>query len=140
AGAKDPKTTFVVTNAYRAGDDRPTILRTTDLGKTWQSIVGQGIPPNDPVEVVRQDPVNANLLYAGTHFGLFASLDGGGRWVRMGDLPNVRVDDLQIHPRTGDLVIATHGRSIYVLDDARAYREPSPEILAKPAHLFPVAP
>ena len=71
------------------------------------------------MEVVREDPVNSNLLYAGTHFGLFASFDGGGHWLRVGDLPNVRVDDLQIHPRTADLVIATHGRSIDILDDTR---------------------
>jgi photosystem II stability/assembly factor-like uncharacterized protein len=139
-GTKDAKVALVATNAYRTGDDRPMILRTADLGKTWQNIVGQGLPPNDPVEVVRQDPVNPNLLYAGTHFGLFASLDGGGHWLRVGDLPNVRVDDLQIHPRTADLVIATHGRSLYILDDTRPLRELTPEIMAKPAHLFSIAP
>ena len=139
-GAKDAKVAYLVTNAYRRGDDRPTILRTADLGKTWRSVVGEGIPPNDPVEVAREDPVNPNLLYAGTHFGLFASIDQGARWVRIGDLPNVRVDDLQIHPRSADLVIGTHGRSIEILDDTRAFRELTPEIMAKPAHLFTVAP
>ena len=139
-GAKDPKVAYVVTNAYRNGDDRPFILRTADMGQTWQSVVGQGIPSNDPVEVVREDPVNSNLLYAGTHFGLFASFDGGGHWLRVGDLPNVRVDDLQIHPRTADLVIATHGRSIDILDDTRPFRELTPEVVAKPAHLFTIAP
>ena len=139
-GAKDSKVAYLVTNAYRSRDDRPTILRTADLGKTWQSVVGAGLPPNDPVEVVREDPVNSNLLYAGTHFGLFVSLDQGARWVRIGALPNVRVDDLQIHPRTSDLAIATHGRSIYILDDTRAFRELTPEIMAKPAHLFTVEP
>ena len=139
-GAKDPKVAYVATNAYRAGDDRPMILRTADLGKSWQGVVGQGISPNDPVEVVREDPVNPHLLYAGTHFGLFASFDDGSRWLRVGKLPNVRVDDLQIHPRTADLVIATHGRSIDILDDTRAFRELTPEIMAKPAHLFSVAP
>ena len=140
AGSKDAKVAYLVTNAYRSGDDRPTILRTADLGKTWRSVVGEGIPPNDPVEVVREDPVNSNLLYAGTHFGLFASFDQGARWVRIGGLPNVRVDDLQIHPRTTDLVIGTHGRSIEILDDTRAFRELTPAIMAKPAHLFTVAP
>ena len=139
-GAKDAKVAYVVTNAYRSGDDRPFILRTADMGQTWQSVVGQGLPPNDPVEVVREDPVNSNLLYAGTHFGLFASFDRGGHWLRIGDLPNVRVDDLQIHPRTADLVIATHGRSIDILDDTRALRELTPEVMAKPAYLFPIAP
>ena len=139
-GAKDAKVAYVVTNAYRSGDDRPFILRTADMGQTWQSVVGQGLPPNDPVEVVREDPVNSKLLYAGTHFGLFASVDGGGHWVRIGDLPNVRVDDLQMQPRTADLVIATHGRSIDILDDTRAFRELTPEVMAQPAHLFSIAP
>ena len=137
-GAKDARVAYVVTNAYRSGDDRPFILRTADLGATWQSVTGEGIPPNDPVEVVREDPVNSKLLYAGTHFGLFASFDGGGHWERIGDLPNVRMDDLQIHPRTGDLVIATHGRSIDILDNTGPYRELTPEVMAKSAHLFTI--
>jgi photosystem II stability/assembly factor-like uncharacterized protein len=137
-GTKDGRVAYVVTNAYRSGDDRPFILRTADLGATWQSVTGEGIPSNDPVEVVREDPVNSKLLYAGTHFGLFASFDGGGHWERIGDLPNVRVDDLQIHPRTGDLVIATHGRSIDILDNTGPYRELNPEVIAKPAHLFTI--
>jgi len=136
-GNADPKVAYVATNAYRAGDDRPMILRTVDLGKTWQSVTGD-LPANDPVEVVREDPVNPKLLYAGTHFGLFASFDQGTHWVRIGDVPPVRVDDIQIHPRTSDLVIATHGRSIAVLDDSVPFREFTPEIAAKPAQLFSV--
>lgn len=139
AGATDAKIACVATNAYRSGDDRPMILRTADAGKTWQNITGN-LPANAPVEVVREDPANPGLLYAGTHFGLFASFNQGGHWVKVGDLPPVRVDDIQIHPRTGDLVIATHGRSIYILDDARPFRELTPEISAKPAHLFSVRP
>ena len=139
-GAKDPKVAYVVANAYRTGDDRPMIVRTSDQGKTWQSIVGEGLPPNDPVEVVREDPVNTNLFYAGTHFGLYVSFDQGKRWIRLDSVPQVRVDDLQIHPRTNDLVIATHGRSLAILDDTRALRELTPEITAKPTHLFSVGP
>ncbi len=137
--AHDANTAYVVTNSYRAGDDRPMISRTVDLGKTWQSLVGD-LPANDPVEVVREDPVNPKLLYAGTHFGLFASFDQGAHWVRIGDVPSVRVDDIQIHPRTSDLVIGTHGRSIAILDDSVPLRELTPEIAAKPAHLFTVRP
>jgi photosystem II stability/assembly factor-like uncharacterized protein len=139
ASAHDPNVAYVVTNAYRSGDDRPTVLRTGDLGKTWQSITGD-LPAHAPVEVVREDPENARLLYAGTHFGLFASFDQGGHWIRIGDIPAIRVDDLQIHPRTVDLVIATHGRSIAVLDDTRPFRELTPEVMAKPAHLFSIRP
>ena len=133
----DPNVAYVATNAYRAGDDRPMILRTVDLGKTWQPVVAD-LPANDPVEMVREDPVNPKLLYAGTHFGLFASFDQGTHWIRISDVPAVRVDDVQIHPRTNDLVIATHGRSIAILDDSAPLRELTPEIAAKPAHLFSV--
>ncbi|MEY2537070.1 MAG: hypothetical protein QOG67_810 [Verrucomicrobiota bacterium] len=138
-GAQDANTAYVVTNAYRAGDDRPMILRTSDLGKTWQPVMGD-LPANNPVEVVREDPVNPKLLYAGTHFGLFASFDQGTHWVRIGDIPAVRVDDVQIHPRTNDVVIATHGRSLAILDDGVPFRELTPDVAAKPAHFFPVRP
>ena len=112
-------------------------MRTADFGKTWQSVTGD-LPAGDPVEVVREDPVNPKLLYVGTHFGVFASFDQGGHWVRIGDVPSVRVDDIQIHPRTSDLVIATHGRSIAILDDSVPFREFTPEVASKPAHLFSV--
>src|SRR4029077_5656582 len=105
-----------------------------------KSVIGEGLPANAPVEVVREDPVNPNLLYAGTHFGLFASFDQGRRGMRISDAPTVRMDDVQIQPRTADLVIGTHGRSIAILDDIRALRELTPEIAAKPAHLFSVRP
>jgi photosystem II stability/assembly factor-like uncharacterized protein len=131
----DSNAAYVVTSAYRSGDDRPMIVRTTDLGKTWQSVSGD-LPADTPVEVVREDPLNSRLLYAGTHFGLFASFDQGAHWVRIGDVPSVRVDDIRIHPRTSDLVVATHGRSIAILDDTVPFREFTPEIAAKPAHLF----
>jgi photosystem II stability/assembly factor-like uncharacterized protein len=133
----DPNVAYVATNGYRTGNDRPTILRTADLGKTWQAVTGD-LPANDPVEAIREDFVNPKLLYTGTHFGIFASFDQGAHWVRIGDVPPVRVDDIQIHPRTSDLVIATHGRSIAVLDDSTPFREFSPEIAENPAHLFSV--
>jgi photosystem II stability/assembly factor-like uncharacterized protein len=133
----DPNVAYLATNAYRLGDDGASILRTADLGKTWQSVTGD-LPQGDPVEVIREDLVSPKLLYAGTHFGLFASFDQGAHWMRIGDAPSVRVDDIQIHPRTSDLVIATHGRSIAVLDDTVPFREFTPEIAAKPAHLFHV--
>jgi photosystem II stability/assembly factor-like uncharacterized protein len=133
----DANVAYVATNGYRTGDERPSILRTADMGKTWQPVNGN-LPLADPVEVVREDPVNPKLLYAGTHFGVFASFDQGEHWVRIGDIPSVRVDDIQIHPRTSDLVIATHGRSIAILDDSVPFREFIPEIAATPAHLFSV--
>jgi photosystem II stability/assembly factor-like uncharacterized protein len=133
----DPNVAYIATSAYRSGDDRPMILRTADLGKTWQSVTGD-LPANSPVEVVREDLVNPKLLYAGTHSGIFASFDQGTHWVRIGDVPPVQVDDIHIHPRTSDLVIATHGRSLAILDDSVPFREFTPEIAAEPAHLFSV--
>ena len=133
----DANVAYVATNAYRSGDDRPMILRTADLGKTWEAITGD-LPQGNPVEVVREDPVNPKLLYAGTHFGVFASFDQGAHWVRISDVPSVRVDDIQIHPRTSDLVIATHGRSIAILDDIVPFREFTAEVASKPAQLFSV--
>ncbi|MEP6603128.1 MAG: hypothetical protein ABJB69_04180 [Spartobacteria bacterium] len=138
-GHVDLNVAYVATSAYRSGDDRPTILRTGDAGKTWQNITGD-LPANAAVEVVREDPGNPRLLYAGTHFGLFASFDQGAHWNRIADMPSLRVDDLQIHERTGDLVIATHGRSLAVLDDARPLRELTADVIAKPAHLFSIRP
>ena len=139
AGAQDANVAYVAANAYRLGDDRPMIARTGDGGKTWTNIAGD-LPANDPVEVIREDPVNSKLLYAGTHFGLFASFDQGIHWVRVGDLPPVRVDDIQLHPRTADVVIATHGRSLYVLDDGRPFRELTSDVASKAAHLFTIRP
>jgi photosystem II stability/assembly factor-like uncharacterized protein len=136
--AHDPRAAYVALNAYRSGDDQPMLLRTSDGGATWQSVVGEGLPKHAPVEVIREDPVNPRVLYTGTHFGAFVTLDGGAKWMRLADVPAVRVDDLQIHPRTGDLVIATHGRSLGILDDTRPLRELTPEIAATPAHLFSV--
>src|SRR5256714_2841277 len=135
----DANVAYVAINAYRSGNESPMILRTADLGKTWQSVTGD-LPQGDPVEVVREDPANPKLLYAGTHFGVFASFDQGAHWVRIGDVPSVRVDDIQIHPRTSDPVIATHGRSIAILDDTIPFREFTAEIASKPAQLFSVRP
>ena len=113
--------------------------RTADLGRTWQSIAGD-LPADGPVKIVREDPRNPQLLFAGTEHGLFASLDRGASWTKLGGLPTVAVDDIAIHPRERDLVVATHGRSLYVLDDITALEELTPEVRAKDAHLFPPLP
>ena len=75
------------------------------------------------MKVVREDPSNPALLYAGTEFGLYASADAGRTWTRIGELPTVAVDDIVLHPRERDLVVATHGRSLYVIDDVRPLEE-----------------
>src|SRR5262245_22033568 len=139
AGHHDPKVAYLAVDAHRSLDYRPHAFRTADGGRTWQSVVAN-LPADGPVKVVREDPVNPALLYAGTEFGLFVSFDRGGRWTKWPDLPTVAVDDLLVHPRDHDLVIATHGRSLYVVDDVTPLQELTPEVLAEPAHLFPPLP
>src|SRR5207247_5389587 len=85
----DANVAYVATNAYRSGDDRPILLRTADLGKTWETVTGD-LPQGNPVEVVREDTVNPKLLYAGTHFGVFASYGQGAHRVCIGHLLAVR--------------------------------------------------
>ncbi len=135
----DPGTAYVVFTDYRAGNDAPYIYRMTEMGKVW-TCLSDGLARNNPAIVVREDPINPQLLYAGTEFGLFMSIDGGTNWLELGGLPPARMDDLKIHPREGDLVIGTHGRSLYILDDTGPLRELSPEIQAKEAHLFSIRP
>jgi len=92
------------------------------------------------VKVVREDPRNPDLLFAGTEFGLWASIDRGARWARVGRLPTVAIDDIVIHERDLDLIAATHGRSLYVLDDIRPLEELTPAVQVQDAHLFTIRP
>jgi hypothetical protein len=131
----DAKVAYLAVGAYRTGNYAPLVYRTADGGKTWQSIASN-LPADGPVKVLREDPKNANLLFVGTEFGLFVSVNRGGKWVKFGGLPTVAVDDILIHPRDADLVIATHGRSLYVVDDIRALHELNAEVAAKDAHIF----
>lgn len=102
-------------NGYRDDDATPYVYMTDDLGKTWTAIAA-GLPA-EPVNVVREDPVNEDVLYVGTDRGVYVSLDRGGRWDALqAELPNVPVHDLVVHPRDRELVAGTHGRSIWVVD------------------------
>lgn len=113
----DAGTAFVAVDRHRNDDFAPYAFKTADYGQTWTPIRGN-LPAKGYVHVVREDPKNRNLLYAGTELGVFASWDGGGRWVSIRqNLPPVAVNDMQIHPRENDLIIATHSRGIFVLDD-----------------------
>lgn len=138
-GAHDPQVAYLTVDAYRTGLYAPLVYRTADGGYTWHSIAAN-LPADLPVKVVREDPANPDLLFAGTEAGLYASLDRGASWVKFGGLPPVEVDDLQIQPREHDLVIATHGRSLYILDDISPLEHLIPEAAAKPVDLFPVRP
>jgi photosystem II stability/assembly factor-like uncharacterized protein len=130
---------YLALDRHRNDDRAPYLFKTADYGTTWQPLA-YSLPGEGPVHVVREDPRNKNLLFAGTEFGLFVSLDGGACWHRLRNgLPTVSVHDLVIHPRDRDLVIGTHGRSIYIMDVA-PLEELTPDTLASPYHLFDVKP
>src|SRR5262249_6622343 len=97
------------------------------------------LPPYGNVQVVREDPKNRSLLYAGTEFGLFISLDAGAHWEKfMNDFPTVRTDDILVHPREGDLIVASHGRSLWIADDITPLEQFTPAVALQDAVLFDV--
>jgi photosystem II stability/assembly factor-like uncharacterized protein len=132
----DEGTAYVAIDGHRNDAYAPFVFVTADFGKTWKSIASD-IPKDSPVKVVREDLKNKNLLFAGTEFGFYVSFDRGGHWSKYNSgLPTVAVDDILIHPRDLDLVIGTHGRSIFVMDDIRPLEELTPEVEASELHLF----
>jgi hypothetical protein len=120
---------------------KPYAFRTDDFGKTWTSILsGDGAASvKSYAHVARQDPVDPNLLYLGTEMGLWISVDSGRQWAQYkgGDLPNVAVRDLVVHPRDNALVIATHGRGIWIVDDVTPLRALNADLLGKDAAFLP---
>jgi len=130
---------YVAYDCHRRDDYRPYVFRTDDYGATWTSITGD-LPEGGGSWVVREDFRNPDLLFVGTERGLFASIDGGGHWVRMKQgLPTVPVKDMEIVRRTRELAVGTYGRSVYVLPIS-PLEELTGEVLASPAHLFEVLP
>ncbi len=111
---------FIAVERRLLGDDRPYVLRTDDYGATWHSIAGD-LPPDQFVRAIRQDPRNSNVLYAGTNRGVFVTLDGGSHWhsLRL-NMPASAIYDIEIQPEANDLVIAAHGRGVWILDDLTA--------------------
>jgi len=137
ASQHDANTVYAAFDNHKNEDFKPYLLRSTDAGKTWASIAGN-LPENGPVLAFAEDAVNANLLFAGTEFGAFFTIDGGRHWVQLkGGLPTIAVRDMVLQAREGDLVIATFGRGFYVLDDISALRQIKAESLEQAA-LFPV--
>ncbi|MGI9076390.1 MAG: WD40/YVTN/BNR-like repeat-containing protein, partial [Gemmatimonadaceae bacterium] len=125
---------YVAAHRHQFGDLRPTIWRTTDYGKSWTKL-GAGIAQDEFVRAVREDPERRGLLYAGTERGVWVSFDDGVKWQSLrNNLPMVPVHALVV--KEGDLVVATHGRSFYIMDDLSALRQVSPALVQKPAHLF----
>ncbi|HEY4955681.1 MAG TPA: hypothetical protein VII02_12440 [Gemmatimonadaceae bacterium] len=120
----DPGTAYVAADHHQDDDYTPYAYMTTDFGKTWKRITGDLPAKAAWVHVVREDPKNRNLLYIGTEMGAWASWDRGAHWASLrGDLPAVPVRDIQIHPRDNDILLATHGRGLYILDDATALQQ-----------------
>jgi photosystem II stability/assembly factor-like uncharacterized protein len=142
ASSHDAGTAFVTFDGHRTGDMTTYVLVTTDFGETWISVVTEQV--DGYAHVIKQDPVNPDLLFLGTEFGLYISLDGGTNWARYsadaGGLPPVAVRDLTIHPREQDLIIATHGRGIYILDDITPLRHITQEVLDSDLTVLPTRP
>lgn len=137
ASEHDAGTAFVAVDQHRLDDFTPHAYMTTNFGKTWTDI-GTGLPQDDYVKVVRQDPHNPNLLFAGMEHGIFASWDKGKTWTKLNmNLPPVSVRDLRVQARDRDLVIGTHGRGAWILDDIRPLEEMG-SVASKAAHVFPV--
>lgn len=137
ASATDPATAYAAVDRHRLDDVRPYVYRTHDYGRTWTE-VGSGLPDGAPVYVVRQDTVRAGLLFAGTTRGVFVSFDDGKRWQPLqSGLPTSGVNDLLVHGN--DLVAATQGRAIWVLDEITPLRHLDPTALAAGPQLVPPA-
>jgi photosystem II stability/assembly factor-like uncharacterized protein len=138
---KEEGTAYVTFDNHRSADYGIYIFRTTNHGDSFTKITN-GIPPETgTVHVVREDPANANLLFAGTEFGMFVTFDRGANWHKMKNgLPTVPVFDVQIHPRDHDLIVATHGRSIWIMDDISALEQINEQVLTSDLKLFNARP
>jgi len=138
ASCHNQGTAYVCFDGHQDDDFNPYIYMTTDYGKTWKSISGN-IPPGNVANSLAEHPRNPDLLFAGTEFGLFISMDGGKSWILAGgDLPRAPVDDIIVSARDNDLILGTHGRSIIVLDDISLFELSGQATLGSEVYLFPV--
>jgi photosystem II stability/assembly factor-like uncharacterized protein len=133
ASRYDEATAYATFDAHTFGDVKPYVYRTTDFGKSWTPLAGSDM--RGFAHVIREDLVDPDLLFVGTEFGLWISLDRGQQWAQYkgGDLPSVPVRDVAVHPRENDLVIATHGRGIWIVDDITPLRHLSASVMATKA-------
>ncbi len=133
-------TAYALFDRHMYGDMRPYAYKTTDFGKTWAALPVADV--RGYAHVIKEDPVDPGLLFLGTEFGLWVSVDGGQRWAQYkgSNFPAVAVRDLVVHPRTSDLVLATHGRGIWIIDDISPWRSLNPEVMAEDAGFLPVPP
>lgn len=137
ASQHDANTVYALFNNHQNGDFKPYAAKSVDAGRTWTMITGN-LPERGSVYAIAEDHINPNLLFIGTEFGLFFTVDGGAKWIQLkGGLPVIAVRDIAIHKRENDLVVATFGRSFYVLDDYSPLRLVKSETLAQESQLFP---
>jgi len=134
----NPAVAYATFDGHRTGDMKPYVYKTEDFGKTWKRISSPEI--NGYCHVVKEDLKNPDLLFLGTEFGLFVSIDGGKSWSKVKEMPPVAVRDLAIHPREADLILATHGRGIMIIDDITPLRALTPQIMEKEAAILPTRP
>ena len=136
----DSATAYIAIDGHRSDVFTPLVFVTTDFGKTWRPLAGN-LPAGGPVKALREDPANPDLLFAGTEFALWFTVDRGKSWNRFRNgLPTVAFDDIQVHPRDRDLIVGTHGRSIYILDDILALEQLTPAVRDSAAWLFTIRP
>jgi photosystem II stability/assembly factor-like uncharacterized protein len=138
----DEATAYATFDRHTFGDLKPYAYKTTDYGKTWASLNLQENGVQGFAHVIKEDSVNPNILFVGTEFGLWISCDGGQRWAQYkgSDFPAVAVDDIAVQARESDLVLATHGRGIWIIDDISPLRALTPDLMAKDAALIQGAP
>ena len=138
ASRHDKDTVYASFDNHKNGDFKPYALRSRDRGQTWESIVGD-LPEREIVYSIAEDHENADLLFAGTEFGVYFTVDGGAHWIRLkGGIPTIAVRDIDIQRRENDLVLATFGRGFYILDNYAPLRTLSEEALEADVVLFPV--
>jgi len=144
ASRYDPAVAYVTNDRHTVGDMQPYLYRTADYGRTWQPLVGPGTPGvRGYAHVIKEDRVNPNILYLGTEFGLYVSLNGGQSWAQFkpnGFPDGLAVRDIALQERDDDMVLATHGRGIWVIDDISPLRQLTPTTLASAAVLLPGRP
>jgi photosystem II stability/assembly factor-like uncharacterized protein len=131
----DDATAYATFDRHTFGDLKPYLYKTTDSGKTWKALPVEASGVRGYAHVITEDTVKPNLLFLGTEWGLWVSIDGGERWAQYkgSDFPDVAVRDIVVHPRASDLVLATHGRGIWIVDDISPLRALTPEVMSETA-------